>query len=119
VYIAAAKIGVSVGESHSLKDKRMVVRKIKDRVKERVGVVVNEVGAQDVWQLAELGCAVVSAERAKAMAVLDDVVREVGSVAEISGVARQVVTFTGELEHIAKPEPDGWIPDAWREEAKK
>ena len=38
----------------------MVIRRIKDRVRERLGVAISEVGELDVWQRAELGCAVAS-----------------------------------------------------------
>ena len=55
-----AKISLVLDQSHSLKEKRMVLRRIKDRVRERANVVLSEVGAQDIWQRAELGCAGVS-----------------------------------------------------------
>ena len=51
-----AKISLVIDQSHSLKEKRMVLRRIKDRVRERLHVSVNEVGEHDIWQRAELGC---------------------------------------------------------------
>lgn len=131
MYVGIARLGVVIGESHSLKEKRMVLRRIKDRVKERVGVIVNEVGDHDIWQRAELGCAVVSADRAKALAVLDDVVRVALAAggAEIASIQRQVLRFEG--EDVALPTvddrtgsgdkaagQDDWIPDEWREDGK-
>lgn len=124
MYAGIAKITLGLSESHSLKDKRMVLRRIRDRVRERLGVAVNEVGAHDSWQRAELGCAVVSGERAKVNEVLDDVLRVAGAAAleggaVIAAIARDVQTFTAESAPYAdKPAgDDGWIPDAWREEA--
>ena len=58
-----AKISLVIDQSHSLKEKRMVLRRIRDRVRERLHVTVNEVGEHDNWQRAELGTAVVSADR--------------------------------------------------------
>src|SRR3569623_2084906 len=75
MYVGIAKISLVICESHSLKQTRMVLRRIKDRVRERVGVIVNEVGEQDTWQRAELGCAVASGESQVAGELLDDVVR--------------------------------------------
>jgi len=95
VYVAVARLSLVIGEAHSLKEKRMVVRRIKDRVRERLSVTVNEVGELDTWQRAELGCAVVSAERAKAAELIDDVVRVAMNAggAQIVGIAKEVTTF--------------------------
>jgi uncharacterized protein len=120
MYVGIAKIALALGDSHSLKDKRMVLRRIKDRVRERLGVTINEVGDADTWQRAELGCAVVSSERAKANAVLDHVIRVTADCGggEIIAIARRVETFEADsVAYAAKPDAgDDWIPDAWREE---
>jgi uncharacterized protein YlxP (DUF503 family) len=59
----------------SLKDKRMVVRSLKDRIRHKFNVSVAETGLQDVWTRAELAVAVVSEERAFVETVLDKVDR--------------------------------------------
>ncbi len=117
MYVGLAKLRLAIEEAHSLKEKRMVVRRIKDRVRERLQVVINEVGDLDTWQRAELGCAVVSAERGKALAVIDEVVRVVISAggAELVALAKDAITFEGELEERPEIE-DGWVPDEWRKE---
>ena len=84
MYVGVAKLSLVIGDAHSLKEKRMVLRPIKDRVRDRLHVTVNEVGELDTWQRAELGCAVVSADRGKALELLDEVVR----VAMSAGGAR-------------------------------
>jgi uncharacterized protein len=48
--------------SHSLKDKRQVVRSLSDRLRRKFNVAVAEVEEQDQWQTAVLGLAVVSNE---------------------------------------------------------
>jgi uncharacterized protein len=133
VYVGIAKLGLVIGDSHSLKDKRMVLRRIKDRVRERIGVIVNEVGELDTWQRAELGVAVVSSDRAKAQALVDEVVRVAMSAggAEIVSIAKDVTTFdtepvpftpiddrTGAGDKAVAADAD-WIPEAWREEANE
>ena len=127
MYVAVAKLSLVIGDAHSLKEKRMVLRPIKDRVRDRLHVTVNEVGALDTWQRAELGCAVVSADRQKALELLDDVVRVAMSVggAEIVGIAKDVTTFdaqsvpftpiddrTGAGDKAAGS--DDWVPEEWR-----
>jgi hypothetical protein len=103
VYVGVARLSLVIGEAHSLKEKRMVLRRIKDRVRERLSVTVNEVGELDTWQRAELGCAVVSADRGKAIAVIDEVVRVAMSAggAHIAGIAKDVMTFDGESQPYA------------------
>jgi uncharacterized protein YlxP (DUF503 family) len=98
VYVGVAKLSLVIGEAHSLKEKRMVLRRIKDRVRERLSVIVNEVGELDTWQRAELGCAVVSAERGKVLALIDEVVRVAMSAggAQIVGIAKDITTFAAE-----------------------
>ena len=81
MYVGIAKISLVIGDSHSLKDKRMVLRKIKDRVRDRVGVVVNEVGEQDIWQRAELGICQVGSDRAFVDKALREVVNFIDSLA--------------------------------------
>jgi len=48
--------------ARSLKDKRQVVRSMKERIRERVRASVAEVEYQDLWQRAALGIAVVAAD---------------------------------------------------------
>lgn len=132
MFVGIARLGVVIGESHSLKEKRMVLRRIKDRVRERVGVILSEVGDQDIWQRAELGCAVVSSDRAKALELLDGVVRVAMAAggAEIASIQRTINRFDGG-EDVPLPRvddrtgsgdkaigQDDWIPDEWREDGK-
>jgi uncharacterized protein YlxP (DUF503 family) len=77
VFVGMAQISVVIGHSQSLKDKRMVLRRIKDRVRERLGVPVAEVGDSELWQRADLGVAVASGSHGKAAELVDDVVREI------------------------------------------
>jgi uncharacterized protein YlxP (DUF503 family) len=134
VYVGVAQLTLLIGDSHSLKDKRMVLRRIKDRVRERLHVQVNEVGdpeVRDSWNRAELGCAVVSADRVKARELIDEVVRVAMSAggAQIAGIARDIVTFdapsvpfagvddrTGAGDKAAAAGDESWVPQEWRDE---
>ena len=55
----------------SLKEKRMVVKSLKERLQHRFRVSVAETGHQDAWSRAELTAAVVAADRGQADSVLD------------------------------------------------
>jgi uncharacterized protein YlxP (DUF503 family) len=49
-----------IPEAHSLKDKRQIVRSLKDRLRKRFNVAVAEMEYQDVWQRAIIGVVTLS-----------------------------------------------------------
>lgn len=53
--IAVLRIEIYLHDSLSLKDKRMVLRGIKDRIGRKFNVSIAEVDFQDKWQRASLG----------------------------------------------------------------
>lgn len=68
-------VGVTRWELHladcqSLKDKRRVVKSLKDRLHQRFGVAAAEVDHQDLWQRAAIAAAVVSGDARHAEEVL-------------------------------------------------
>jgi uncharacterized protein YlxP (DUF503 family) len=60
--VGSLRVRLLLRESRSLKDKRQVVRSIKDRLRNSFNVSVAEVEEQDHRQLAVLGFAMVSGE---------------------------------------------------------
>lgn len=68
-------IGIATWELHlngcrSLKEKRRVLKSLKDRLHDRFNVSVAETNHHDRWQRAELSCCVISNERRHAESVL-------------------------------------------------
>jgi uncharacterized protein YlxP (DUF503 family) len=68
-------VGVIAWELHidgcnSLKEKRAVLRSLKDRLRGRHNVSIAETNHQDTWQRAELSAAVVSSDRRRAHEML-------------------------------------------------
>jgi uncharacterized protein YlxP (DUF503 family) len=49
-----------IPDAHSLKDKRQIVRSLKDRLRKRFNVAVAEMEYQDVWQRAIIGVVTLS-----------------------------------------------------------
>ena len=74
----------------SLKDKRHVVKSLKDRLHHRFNVSAAETGHHDLWQRAELTVCVVATDRAHAESVL----READHLIEGADGARIVDTST-------------------------
>jgi hypothetical protein len=84
VFVGIVRIELHIPASRSLKDKRSVVRGLKERIRQRVHAAVAEVDHQDLWQRAALGVAVVSGEQ--------------GQVDEMLQAVRTLVQATHEAE---------------------
>lgn len=84
MFVLAMEVDLHVNESRSLKAKRQVVRSIVDSARHRFGVSAAEIGAQDLWQRAVLGFAVVASSEHHAVEVIDEVDRFVWSHPEIA-----------------------------------
>ena len=52
--IALLTLDLHIPDAHSLKDKRMVVRRLKDRLRANFNVSVSEVEHQELWQRSQI-----------------------------------------------------------------
>jgi uncharacterized protein YlxP (DUF503 family) len=97
VYVAALTLDVLLGDVHSLKGKRAVVRPLVAELRRRYpGVAVAETGHLDLHRRAEIGVAVVSATAANAMSVLTECERLVAGHPEIELLSARQRLFNEE-----------------------
>jgi hypothetical protein len=73
--VASLTLAFLVPGSQSLKEKRHVVKSVKDRIRSRFNVSVAEVDFQDLWQRGTLGVAVAATDGYSARRALEEVVR--------------------------------------------
>jgi len=71
--VGIVRIELHIPAARSLKDKRQVVRGLKDRIREHARAAVAEVDHHDLWQRAALGVAVVAADGGQARELLQSV----------------------------------------------
>ncbi len=64
MFVGIVRVELHLPGAASLKDKRAVVRALKDRIRSRTPAAVAEVDHQNLWQRAALGVTVVSGENA-------------------------------------------------------
>jgi len=95
--VGIARLTLFLPEAHSLKEKRMVLRRVKDRARQKFNLAIAEVGENDVWQRALLGVAVLGNGRRFVESALDEVVRFVRSEAEVTNVEREIQTMNDSL----------------------
>ncbi len=74
--VALLSLELYLPMAQSLKDKRMVLRRLKDRLG-ALNVAVAEVGHQDLWQRAALGVVTVASSDDSAEATLASVMKEI------------------------------------------
>jgi len=77
--VGTLRMVLFVQDAHSLKDKRRVLKGLKDRIHNKYHVSIAEVGRHDVWQSAELGCACVGNDTGHVNSVLSNLVSFVES----------------------------------------
>jgi uncharacterized protein len=97
VTVGVARLTLFLPGSHSLKEKRMVLRRVKDRVRQKFNVAIAEVEENDVWQRAVVGLALVGNDRRFVDGALDEVVRFVRGEAEVINSEREIQTFSDAL----------------------
>ena len=74
MHIGVARLALHLAENASLKGKRMVVKSVAERVRNRFNVAVAEVDTQDAWQVATLGIVCVSDDPRHANEMLSKVI---------------------------------------------
>ncbi len=89
--VGLLSVELHVHGSQSLKDKRMVLRRIKDRLK-KFNVAVAEVEHHDLWQRAGLAVVTVSTDEKRADQELQAVANEIER-AEPGLIARTEIEF--------------------------
>src|SRR5215510_10606384 len=62
VVIALLTLDIHIPHAQSLKEKRMVVRSLKDRLRAKFNVSVSEVDHQDLWQRSQLSVVTVGSD---------------------------------------------------------
>ena len=90
--IAHLTIELRIEGAHSLKDKRQVLRRMKDRLRHSFNVSVAEMDSSDLWNQATLGIVSISDSRDYLQGLIQNIERSAGAIASQSG-AEIVDTF--------------------------
>lgn len=81
MFIGIARFEIFIPSSASLKDKRQVLRKVTQVVRNKFNVSIAEVDYQDLWQRAALGVTCVAESVGHCRKVLQEVEKAVGRAA--------------------------------------
>jgi uncharacterized protein YlxP (DUF503 family) len=83
--IAFLTIELRIEAAHSLKEKRQVVRSVKDKLRAHFNISVAELDAADVWQRATIGVVSISSSRDYLDGLMHNVEREATRIANNAG----------------------------------
>lgn len=131
MYVAVCRFSLLVPQSHSLKEKRSVVRRLRDRVQQRFHVGLVEVAGQDTWQRADMAFSILTSTRAAAEAAIAGVLAFTAAQdqGEIAAVRHEVLGFGDDWfeaasewtrsSAVAGAAEEDWIPAAWRDEESR
>ena len=71
--IGSLRVSIMIFDAQSLKDKRRVMRSVKDRLLNKFNISVAEVGSNDKWQIGELGIVTVANDKGFVQSVMQKV----------------------------------------------
>src|SRR3981081_21361 len=74
MHVGIARVALHLASNSSLKGKRMVVKSVAQRVRNRFNVAVAEIDTQDAWQVATLGIVCISDDPRHANEMLSKVI---------------------------------------------
>ena len=83
MFVGTLAFDLLLGDVHSLKEKRSVVRPIVAELRRKYSVSAAEVGHQQLHRRAEIGCAVVSGDAGYVAEILDSCERLVAGRPEV------------------------------------
>jgi uncharacterized protein len=98
--IAYLALEIHIEAAHSLKDKRQVLRSMKDRLRNTFNISVAEIEATDLWQRATIGIVSISDSRDYLEGLMRNVEREAVRLANNAG-GEVVDSFLDYLEPAA------------------
>ncbi len=85
VPIAFLTLELRIEGAHSLKDKRQVLRSMKDKLRNKFNVAVAELDANDLWQRATIGVVSISGSQDYLQGLMENVERAAGRIASPHG----------------------------------
>ena len=72
--IGSIVFDIYIPQANSLKEKRMVIRSMKEKLKAKFNVSVSEVGNQDLWQSAYIAVVMVSPDKNQTEKMMQSVI---------------------------------------------
>jgi uncharacterized protein len=98
MWVAVLRVDLLIPGARSLKDKRMAVRSLKDRLRVKYSVACAEVGDTESWNRASLGISAVSNEQHYLQELAAEIARYTQNDAnvQVTGIEKDIQNYPGE-----------------------
>ena len=93
MFVGVCELELFIHTSSSLKEKRFVIKSIKDQVMRKFKVSIAEVNHLDKWQLAGLGIATVTNDQRIIRQTFDEIIKLIESKGEVEIVSHTEQTY--------------------------
>lgn len=90
MHIGVLRIYFRLFSPHSLKEKRQIMKSLKDRLKNRFNVSVAEIGSNDQWQLGELGVVMIGNDHAYVNGAMDKIREFIETTPAVTPIEHQI-----------------------------
>jgi len=99
MFVGVLRLTFHIPAARSLKEKRRVVQKLRDRIRARFDVSIAEVASQDLHQRAVFGVSVVSSDAGVCDSVLEQVAHAAESIGDavLTDRTTEIVTIGDEM----------------------
>lgn len=84
IYVALISFEIIINGSASLKAKRSVINRVKDRIRSRYNASIAEIGYLDKWQRAALGITLISNQKSKLQKDIDTIETTLRDITDMS-----------------------------------
>ncbi len=88
--VGILQMELRIDGSHSLKEKRMVLKSLKDKLRQRFNISVSEIGYQEKWQRALIGVTGIGTDRSYVNGLLSSVLDWVSHFQSVELVSNQM-----------------------------
>jgi hypothetical protein len=92
-HIGVLLVSFHIPAAQSLKDKRMVIRSLRDRVKNKFNVSVSEIDGQDKWQVATFGFVMINSDHGYVEGCLQSLLSFVGTFPQMEICEHRIEMF--------------------------
>lgn len=92
-HIGVLYVSLFIPLPQSLKEKRMILKSLKDKISLKFNVSIAEIGGQDKWQVATLGVAMIGNDQRYMDSCLSNILSFIESVGQVQIADHQVSFF--------------------------
>ena len=91
-HVGVLTVEILIPAAHSLKEKRFVLKSIKDRSKNKFNASIAEIGYQDKWQRSAMGFSIIGNDKAHIESQLQGILDFLSSIHDMQ-ISHDQITF--------------------------